>query len=108
MYGFHLPFPPYVSKKPHVPKVLRSGGEGGGGGGGLCCRRRLDPAPVQRLTWTLSQAPFHRILFGVYPFRLILVLNKSDKFFQTIVIWTISIHLNALTCTCLDFAYFPE
>lgn len=33
MYGFHLQFPPYVSKKPHVPKVLRSGGEGGGGGG---------------------------------------------------------------------------
>ena len=32
MYGFHLQFPPYVSKKPHVPKVLRSGGEGGGGG----------------------------------------------------------------------------
>ena len=28
MYGFHLQFPPYVSKKPHVPKVLRSGGEG--------------------------------------------------------------------------------
>ena len=33
MYGFHLQFPPYVSKKPHVPKVLRSGGEGGGGEG---------------------------------------------------------------------------
>ena len=103
-YNFHLMW----VKNLMYPRYYEAAGRGRGGGGWLCCRRRLDPAPVQRLTWTLTQAPFHRILFGVYPFRLILVLNKSDKFFLTIVIWTISIHLNALTCTCLDFAYFPE
>ena len=32
MYGFHRRFPPYASKKPHVPRESRRGGGGGGGG----------------------------------------------------------------------------
>ena len=103
MYGFHLRFPPYASKRPHVP------GGGEGGGGEVTLPQKAGSGSRSKInTWPLSQALFHHILFGVYAFRLILVLNKSDKFFLAIVIWTISIHLNALTCTCLDFAYFPE